>query len=82
MERNNGKFVDWEWFQAITKKTARRAADNHLTITGKYDLEKDVRDIDVDDGKQYEVCTIVSIDYGYSGWLVLSRFVRLTGFSS
>ena len=82
LERNNGKFVDWEWFHATTKKAARRADDNHLIITGKYDLEKDVRDIDVDDGKQYEIRTIASIDYDYSGWLVLSRFVRLTGFSS
>ena len=82
LERNNGKFVDWEWFQAAIKKAARRAADNHLIITGKCDLEKDVRDIDVDDGKQYEVRTIASIDYNHSGWLVLSCFVRLTGFSS
>ena len=51
-------------------------------ITGKCDLEKDVRAIGVGDGKQYEVRTIASIDYDYSGWLVLSRFVRLTGFSS
>ena len=82
LERDNGKFVDWEWFQATIKKAARRAADNHHIITGKCDLEKDVRDIDVDDGKQYEVRTIASIDYDYSGRFVLSCFVRLTGFSS
>ena len=67
LESNNGKFVDWEWFQATIKKAARRAADNHLIITVKYDLEKGVRDIDVDDGKQYEVRTFVSIDYDYPG---------------
>ena len=67
LESNNGKFVDWEWFQATIKKASRRADDNHLIITVKYDLEKGVRDIDVDDGKQYEVRTVVSIEYDYPG---------------
>ena len=55
----NDKFVDWEWFTATIKKAVRRSSDNHLIITVKYELEKGVRDIDVDDGKKYEVCRII-----------------------
>lgn len=58
MESKNGKFVDWEWFQAKIKKASRRPSDNHLIITVKYDLEKGVRDIDVDDGLEYQASQI------------------------
>ena len=55
-------------FKLATIKTATcRAAGDHPIITVKYDLEKGVRGIDVGDGKQYEVRTIVSIDYDYPG---------------
>ena len=67
LESNNGKFVDWEGSRRPLKKAARRAADNHLIVTVKYGLEKGVRNIYVGDGKQYEVRTIVSIDYDYPG---------------
>jgi len=55
-------------FKLATIKTAAcRAAGNHPIIIVKYDLEKGVRDIDVGDGKQYEVRTTVPIDYDYPG---------------
>ena len=55
-------------FKLATIKTAAcRAAGNHPIITVKYDLEKGVRDIDVGDGKQYEVRTTVPIGYDYPG---------------
>ena len=58
LRSSNDKFVDWEWTQATIKKAVRRKSDKHLIITVKYDLEKGVRDIDVDDGKKYEVCRV------------------------
>ena len=69
LESNNGKFVDWEsgFRRPLKRRPAVPLATPHRH-SQVYGLEKGVRNIDVGDGKQYEVrSTIVSIDYDYPG---------------